>query len=178
MKLTINLATRRYLNVRRLSATLLISALVLGACLAASLREFAYNRAELDRIRALGALLDRRTGGAPAVDPARAKALAARIRFANGLIAKKSVNWLKLLDSLEEAVPGGVALTQIEPVPGEAALKIGGVGRSFANLQQLLENMEQSRHFSEVYLLSQSDTKVGLTQQGVVFTLTCKVGDR
>ena len=39
----------------------------------------------------------------------------------------------------------------------------------------MLENMEGSKNFSEVYLLSQSDTKVGLTQKGITFNISCKV---
>ena len=92
------------------------------------------------------------------------------------MIEKKSANWLNLLDRLEEVVPAGVALTQIEPDPKERLVKLTGAARSFANLRTLIENMEQSKNFSEVYLLSQSDAKkVGATQQGLQFAISCKV---
>ena len=102
------------------------------------------------------------------------KAQESRIRFANAAIERKSVNWLSLLDRLEEVVPTGVALTQIEPDRLQG-LKISGAAHSFANLRALLENMERSKNFSEVYLLSQSDAKVGLTQVGIQFSISCKV---
>jgi type IV pilus assembly protein PilN len=175
MKLTINLATRRYLNLRLLNALLLACCVLLGALLVFKVREIAYNQAELGRIRNLSAATGTRTGGAPAVSEAQLKALSAKTRFANDLIEKKSVNWLALLDRLEEVVPSGVAITQIEPVKHEQLLKISGAARGFGNLRTLLENMEQSKNFSEVYLLSQSETKVGLTQQGITFAVTCKV---
>jgi type IV pilus assembly protein PilN len=177
MRLTINLATRRYINMRQLDAGLAVCFIILGTLLVFKVREAAYNQAELGRIAKLNAGADRRPGAAP-VSEVKLQALGARIRFANTLIDKKSMNWLNLLDRLEEVVPTGVVLTQIEPSPRDRQLKITGLAHSFANLRQLLENMEQSKNLSEVYLLSQSEVKVGLTQQGLNFAVTCKVSYR
>ncbi|HBG08060.1 MAG: fimbrial protein [Geobacteraceae bacterium GWC2_58_44] len=177
MKFTTNLATRRYINMRRLNAGLVACFVLLGALLLFKVREVAYNHAELGRIRSLTAAAGNRPGAAK-VSEAQLNALAGKIAFANTLIDKKSVNWLSLLDRLEEVVPNGVALTQIEPNQREQQLKINGVARSFANLRTFLENMEQSKNFSEVYLLGQSETKVGSTQQGLSFAVTCKVSYR
>lgn len=177
MRLTINLATRRHLNTRLINLLLVASLVLLGALLLFKLRELAYQQAELARIRGLSAATGHRPAGGAAVSEAKWRELAGRISFANGLIEKKGVNWLKLLDYLEEVVPNGVALTQIEPVQHEQLLRIGGAARSFAELRALLENMEQSKNFSQVYLLSQSNAKVGLTQHGIIFAVTCKVID-
>jgi type IV pilus assembly protein PilN len=174
MKLTINLATRRYVNLRRLNAWLFGCMLLLGGLLLFQVREAAYNQAELSRIKEQSAASAKRSTAAP-VSQAQLKALSTKIRFANGLIEKKSVNWLKMLDYLEEVVPSGVALSQIEPNQREQLLKLAGVARTFADLRTLVENMEQSKNFSDVYLLSQSEAKVGLTQQGLQFTVSCKV---
>lgn len=173
MRLTINLATRRYVNLRRLNALLVACLLLLGALLVFKVREVAYNQAELARIRKLSANTGSRPG--ETVSEAQLQALSAKIRFANGLIEKKTTNWISLLDRLEEVVPDGVSLTQIEPSQREQLLKISGAARNFANLRAFLENLEQSQNFSEVYLLSQTETKVGLTQQGINFAITCKV---
>jgi len=173
MRLTINLATRRYINLRRLNALLVACFLLLGALLIFKVREVAYNQAELARIRQLSAS----TGGRPGqtVSEAQLQALSARIRFANGLIEKKTTNWLSLLNRLEEVVPDGVSLTQLEPSQREQLLKVNGAARNFASLRTFMENLEQSENFSEVYLLSQNEKKVGLTQQGIDFAITCKV---
>lgn len=176
MRITINLATRRYLNLGRLNAILLACSVLLGALLVFTVRELAYNQAQLSGIRRQSAALGDRPG--VAVSEAQMQALAAKIGFANGVLEKKSVNWLKLLDRLEEVVPNGVTLTDIEPDQREQLLKISGAARSFANLRAFLENMEQSENFAEVYLLSQSETKVGLTQRGINFAVTCKVSYR
>jgi len=174
MKLTINLATRRYVNLRQLNAAL-AACLVLFAALAIfNVQEIAGKAAELARIERLSAASGPRVGGVP-VSEAQLKGLSTRIRFANAVIEKKTVNWLTVLDRLEEVVPSGVALTQIQPDLRLQQLKIAGVARSFANLRELLDTMERSKNFSEVYLLSQSEAKVGLTQHGIVFDVACKV---
>jgi len=173
MKLTINLATRRYINMRLLNGVLVTGFLLMGLLSIFQVREVANNHAELGRIEKLSAASAARSGAT--VSEAQLKALSGRIAFANTLIDKKAYNWLSLLDRLEEVVPTGVSLIQIEPDPRQQQLKIAGAARSFANLRSFLENMEQSKNFSEVYLLAQTDTKVGATQTGINFTVTCKV---
>jgi len=178
MKLTINLATRRYLNLRLLNAWLAAGFLLLGLALLFRVRELAYNQAELGKLRALGHAASGRAGGPPAVTEEQLKALGPHIRFANTLIERKAVNWLALLDHLEEVVPDGVSLSSLAPSEKEQLLKVGGIARSFPNLAAFLENLERSKNFSEVYLLSQSETKVGQTQHGIVFTISCKAAYR
>ena len=173
MRLSTNLATRRYVNQRRLNALLAAFFLLSGGLLLFQVREAAYNQAELSRIRSLAASAGGRPG--EVVSEAQLHALAQKISFANAVIEKKSANWLNLLDRLEEVVPAGVALTQIEPDQKERLVKINGAARSFANLRTLMENMEQSKNFSDVFLLGQTEAKVGTTQQGLLFAISCKV---
>ena len=113
MKLTINLATRRYVNMRRLNAGLILGFLVLATLLVFKVREVARNQAELGRLRNLSASAGNPTG--VKVSEEQLKALSARAGFANKLIQQKSMNWLSLLDRLEEVVPEGVALSDIAP---------------------------------------------------------------
>jgi type IV pilus assembly protein PilN len=176
MRLTTNLATRRYINLRQLDAGLVTCFVLLGVLALFKVGEFTGNASELSRLKALSQQSGGRPG-APRVSDAQLKAQEARILFANGVIERKSVNWLNLLDHLEEVVPSGVALTVLEPDRSHG-LRVTGAARSFANLRELMENMEHSKNFSEVYLLNQSDAKVGLTQQGLNFTLSCKVALR
>ena len=176
MRLTINLATRRYINLRQLSGALLVACTLLGTLALFRVVEIAHNAAELTRLRGLNQGAVTRVAGVQ-VSEAQLKAQEARIQFANAAIEKKSVNWLNLLDRLEEVVPAGVTLTQITP-DHQQSLQISGAALSFDNLRALLENMEHSKNFSEVYLLSQSNAKVGLTQAGLLFSISCKVALR
>ena len=178
MKLTINLATRRYLNLPRLNAALIGTGVVLAALLVYQVREIANNQIEFNKIKRESAAANSAHPGAAPVSPEQMKSLESGIAFANELIDKKTLNWLALLDKLEEVVPAGVALTQVEPVLKDQSLKLTGVAYSFSNLRTLLENMEQSPNFSEVYLLAQNEVKVGKSQQGIGFSITCKVGYR
>ena len=173
MRLTTNLATRRYVNLRQLNLALLLGFALSGALALYQAVEIAGNASEISRINGLIRGIATREGGVP-VSAAQLKSQAGRIAVANAVIAKKTVNWLGFLDHLEEVVPAGVALVEITPDRMQT-LKIRGAARSFGNLRTLLENMEGSKNFSEVYLLSQSDTKVGLTQKGITFNISCKV---
>lgn len=175
MKLTINLATRRYVNQRQLNLVLTASFVILAALLVYLVRELANNQAEINKIKSQSAAASRGPAGAAAIPPEQMKELEGRIAFANALIDRKTVNWISLLDKLELVVPAGVSLTQVSPGP-DLSVKLEGVALTFGNLRTLLENMEQSPNFSEVYLLSQSERKVGSTQEGKGFSISCKVG--
>ncbi|GFO65177.1 PilN domain-containing protein [Geomonas paludis] len=179
MKLTINLATRRYVNLPQLNAILTASFVILALLLVYLVREVANNQVEINKIKSESAAASRGPAGAPPVPAEQMKALETRIAFANTLIDQKSVNWLGLLDKLELVVPAGVAFTQVEPSALDPqSLKLAGVALSFAGLRTLLENMEQSPNFSEVFLLSQTDVKVGKDQKGFGFSISCKVSKR
>ena len=173
MRLSINLATRRYVNLRQLNGALLAAFVLLGALAVFKAVEIGRNQAELSRVRDL--IQGTATGaGGVRVSEAQLKAQELRIQFANQAIDKKSVNWIGLLDRLEEVVPAGVALSKLAPEPLQV-VQISGSAHSFANLRTLLENMEHSKNFSEVYLLAQGEARVGSSQEGITFDITCKV---
>jgi type IV pilus assembly protein PilN len=189
MKLTTNLATRRYVNIKLLNLYLVIAMVILAAVLILRVREIAYNQAELGRVKGMLAGARSSSPGRK-VTEADLKSLQGRVDFANAVIDRKAVDWLNLLDRLEEVLPSGVALNQIEPakqpaqtVGGGASqqaqtVTIGGMASQFSSLRTLLENMEGSKNFSEVYLLSQTETKVGLTQRGIAFSISCRIAIR
>jgi len=175
MKLTINLATRRYINMRRLNSGLAASVLLSAALLVYQVREIANNQVDINRIGNESAAASRGSAGEPAVSPELLQELDAKIAFGNQLIARKTTNWVAVLDKLEVVVPAGVSLTQVKPSLKDQTLQLAGAARSFAELRTLLENMEESPNFSEVYLLSQNDLKVGKSQQALGFNISCKV---
>ncbi len=175
MQLKINLATRNYIDAFKLNSVLTICTVLLLAFMVVNILYIAKNAGELKRIAGETNFLQEksRTGG-KAVPEADYKALLARIQFANGVIEKKSFNWLLLLNRLEEVVPDGVAISEIEPDIKEQTLKLAGKTRSFNSLRRLLENMEKSTYYSDIFLLSQSQIKVGLSQKGITFTVSCR----
>jgi type IV pilus assembly protein PilN len=71
-----------------------------------------------------------------------------------------------------------VALNRIEPESHSSTIKVSAAARNFGNIRVFLENLERSPRFSEVYLLNQSETKVGLTQQGILFSVSLRMNTR
>jgi type IV pilus assembly protein PilN len=171
MRLTINLATRVYINAKRLNISIAIALTLLVLLLAFNISTIATGFGELSRLQKETAALETVKGAKSAVPEKEYQALLARIKFANDIIAKKTFNWLLLLDKLEGTVPDGVSLDSIDPDPKGAGLKLAGVARGFGNVRKFLENLEDSKFFTEIYLVSQS---IGTNQKGIGFNITCK----
>jgi len=177
MRLTINLATRTYLNARQLNLIFALMFILLILFLFMNIRQISTDIGLENRVKGELAAMDRKAGITRKQIPEQEyQRLVAHIRFANSVIAQKTFGWLTLFDQLEAVVPDGVAFKQIEPdTKGKGFVKLSGTTHSFSRLRTLLENMEQSQDFSEIYLLSQSDTKVGESQKGITFSITCQV---
>jgi type IV pilus assembly protein PilN len=142
-----------------------------------NIRQIFTDIGEENRIKGELAAMDKKAGITRKQVPEQEyQRLVGHIRFANNVIAQKTFSWLALFEQLESVVPEGVAFNQIEPdSKGKGLVKLSGTTQNFSRLRTLLENMEQSQNFSEIFLLSHSDTKVGESQKGVTFTITCQV---
>jgi type IV pilus assembly protein PilN len=161
MKLTLNLASRTYLNRRALYAfyaaltVLLLLLLVLNISLCArSLSRAGQLRshlAELEKSAAAGG-----AGAATEFSPAAYEKLTGRIAFANEILAQDSFRWTELLDRLEEVVPHGVSVQGLQPNFKQNALSLSGLAVSVPALQEFLDRLIASPHFGEVFLLQQA----------------------
>lgn len=176
MRLNINLASRTYVNINRLNTVMAGLFFCMLLIFLFEIRTVASTAGEIGRIKGELAEMElKRTGGAHKVSEEEYQKLLTRIRNANAIIARKSFSWVALLDNLESVVPEGIAITQIEPDPKTKGLKITGATLSFPRLRTLMENMESSSSFSEIYLLSQMQARVGETQKGLTFSVNCQV---
>src|SRR5512136_3004636 len=126
MRLTINLATRIYINMRRLNFFLAAVFVLLILLLLVIVRNIATDFGEIRQLNHGITILEGKTKKATseAVPDKEYQAILARIKFANGLIAQKTFNWLILLDKLEEVVPDGIAIAGLEPSPKDEGLKL------------------------------------------------------
>lgn len=173
MLLRINLATKTYLDRRKFNTIAGAVGGLLILLLFINISMVAGNAGELSRMgKEIGVLAGKDTGSVPQKDY---QAVISRIQFANEIIARKTFNWISLLDALESVVPEGVAISAIDPKPKTEDLSIAGAARSFSGLRQLMENLENSNQFRDIYLTNQSEIKVGETQTGINFSITCKV---
>ncbi len=176
MRLTINLATRVYINMRKVNFLIAGSIALLMILLSVIVANIAADLGSMRRLSSGIALLEgkaAKSAGA-AVSERDYQDLMAKIRFANGIIEQKTFDWLMLFDRLENVVPDGIALSAIEPDPKDRGLKIGGMAKGFGNIRKFMENLEDSKFFTDVYLVSQSAMQVSQSENGMSFQITCK----
>lgn len=198
MKLTINLATKTYLNTRLLNVSVAVALVLLFLLSLMNVKTVASNAGEVKRLTSETVTLEGKGKEKSAVSDKEYQALLARIKVANDIIEQKTFNWLLLLDNLESVVPDGVALTSVEPgkrseggqqkskpeehpasAPGALeskgdGVKLSGVARNFTAVRAFMENLENSKFFTEVYLVSQSVFQGAEKQKGITFSISCK----
>jgi len=164
MKLTLNLASRTYINRRALFGFYLAFGGGLVLLLALGIGLYARNQMHLRQLRQQLAELGQQaatpsqTGGEPFTAAAYEKLLA-DIRFANEILAQDSFRWTDLLNRMEEVVPEKVAISGIDPDYKEKELQLTGLAMRVEDLQQFLDNLITSDYFTDVYLLKQSRIK-------------------
>jgi type IV pilus assembly protein PilN len=176
MRLTINLATRIYINKRRLNFFIACAFIILTLLLLVNGRKIAAGFGDKGRLDQGIKVLEgkaRETKTSP-VPEKEYQALLSSIKFANGIIEQKSFDWLMLFDRLESVVPEGIAIASIEPSPKDDGLKLAGMARNFANLRKFVENLEESNFFTEVYLVSQSNVQGPEGRNVTGFNIACK----
>jgi len=164
MKLTLNLASRTYLNRRLLFGFYLAVSGLLAVLLALGIGFHFRSQAQVKQIRKHLAELGQETATWPRAEDSPISAavyekLQKDIEFANELLAQDSFRWTALLGRLEEVMPEKVAINGIQPDYKGKSLSLTGMAREVEDLQQFLDNLLASAHFGDVYLLQQSRLK-------------------
>lgn len=157
MRVTVNLATRPYVELDRIfrQLRLAIAALVLLAIgttfwlhqRTAHARE---QRLEVELIQGRTAALqaERSRNEARMRQPANAAVLQ-QVEFLNTLFQRKSFSWTAVLMDLEEVLPAGVQVTSIDPqiaANGEVSIRMRVSGQR-ERAVQLVRNLEGSHRF-------------------------------
>lgn len=157
MRVSINLATRPYVELDRLLkqlriaiAALAVVALALGIWLYSQSSKARQQQAELKALQAQEQKLqgERNANEARLRQPVNAATLS-RNQFLNTLFQRKSFSWTAVLMDLEEVLPEGVQVSSIEPVPsptGEVTIRMRVLGQR-ENTVQLVRNLEKSHRF-------------------------------
>lgn len=176
MRFTINLATRTHLDHRLLNGLAYCAIAVLIVILGWNVSRVASNQGQQSRLSAEIAGIQARLGTKPGgISESVFSRQKARIRFYNEIIERKSINWLNLLELFENATPAGISLSALSQGKKQEEWKLEGRARSFKVVQQYLENLESSKSFSNVLLLSHQNMTTGEKVSGVQFTISCKV---
>lgn len=176
MRHTINLATRIYIDNRKLTFSIVVAFVILIALAAMIIGDIISDLREMGTLnRGISAFEGKTKAVKSSEIPEKDfQALVERIKFANGIIEQKNYDWLLFLDRLEGVVPQGIALSNLEPNPNKGELKLGGVAKSFGNIRKFVRNLEESGFFHDVYLVNHSESQGADGQKVTSFNITCK----
>ena len=157
MRISINLATRPFVELRPLFARLRLTMAVL-TLLAVGL--FFGLRSLKAKAKVATSQMDTLKAQTNAVDQERAsnearmkqpqnKSVLDRAQFLNALFASKSFSWTAVMMELERVLPGGLQVTSIEPVvskEGDVSIRLRVTGDRDKAVQ-LVRNLEGSERF-------------------------------
>ncbi len=184
MRLNINLATKPYLDVRRVLSQWGSLVLLLALCTGglvwkavvnwreasevnAKIAELKTSIAELDRQHEEASALLRRPQNVPVLNASR---------FLNGLIARKSFSWTRVFMQLEQIMPPRLHVVSISPElqPAtntvEVHLTVAGTSRDAA--VDLVKRLEQSPNFREARIVEESSIQGDGSADSVKFHVT------
>lgn len=157
MRISVNLATRPFVELRPLFARLRLAMIVLAALaigLGFGLRHLnARAKAatgQMDVLKARTVALQReRAANEARMKQPQNQSVLERSQFLNTLFAEKSFSWTAVMMDLEKVVPGGVQVTSIEPViskEGDISIRLRVTGDRDKAIQ-LVRNLETSQRF-------------------------------
>lgn len=157
MRISVNLATRPFVELRPLIARLRLTmgllallAIGLGFGLHALNKRAQAAQARMDDLRGktLAYQQERQKNEARMRQPQN-MAVLQRSEFLNDLFAKKSFSWTSVMMDLERVLPEGLQVTSIEPViakDGSVTIRLK-VSGDRDRAVQLVRNLEQSQRF-------------------------------
>jgi type IV pilus assembly protein PilN len=157
MRITLNLATRPFVELRPLfarlrlaMAALAVFAVLLGIGLHVINAKASDAQARMDALKAKTVAFEqeRHSNEARMRQPQNMSVLE-RSQFLNELFARKSFSWTAVMMDLEKVLPGGVQVTSIDPQitkEGEVLIRMR-VSGDRDRAVQLVRNLETSRRF-------------------------------
>jgi type IV pilus assembly protein PilN len=174
--LEINLASRVYIDNRKLTIILSLCGVVAVVLIAFNASLLFVQYQELSQIKSsIANGFDKIKKGTRQVSDKEYQQLQEKISFANRMLQHNGNYWLLMLDRFEQVLPEGVMLTSIDPDMKTDSIKVSGVALNFNKVRNIYETMGSSTLFKDVFLVSQSRVKIGDQQQGVTFMLNVKV---
>jgi type IV pilus assembly protein PilN len=157
MRISVNLATRPFIELRSIFLRLRIfmaalAVLALGALVASHILQKKLDAAEAQinavHTKVVAAQNEKRKNEQRMREPDNAAVLA-RAHFLNALFLRKSFSWTAIMMDLETVLPAGVQVTSIEPEPtseGDVQIRLR-VSGDRDRAVQLVRNLERSKRF-------------------------------
>lgn len=165
MRISVNLATRPFIELRPLFAKLRLVAVglvLLAVVLSFALRSLNVKarvaEAQMNALKAttLQYQQERQRNEARMRQPQN-MAVLERSQFLNALFGSKSFSWTSVMMDLERVLPAGVQVTSIEPVTaktGEVTIRLRVTGDR-ERAVELVRNLEHSQRFVSPHLASE-----------------------
>jgi len=166
MRVLLNLASRPFLELRPIytrlrvvALLLLLAAIGLGLALHRATERARASQAELDSLTNRTNAMHREFQGYQAEmrQPANAQVLS-RSQFLNALFTRKAFSWTAVMMDLENVLPAGVQVVNIEPAltpDGHVTMKLRVTGPREKTVD-LVRNLEKSRRFTSARLVGES----------------------
>jgi len=165
MRVSVNLATKPFVELRPLFARLRLVAI--GLALLAVIFYFALHalkvkaRAAETQMNALKSKTlqyqQERQRNEVRMHQPQNMAILERSQFLNALFARKSFSWTAVMMDLERVLPAGVQVTSIEPATaktGEVSIRLRVSGDRVRSVE-LVRNLEHAKHFLSPHLASE-----------------------
>lgn len=161
MKLTLNLASRRYVNQRALKHTYLGLLLLLVALLAWQLTGILQQQQEVTQIQGQLQNLQLQLQEVPVerLSPEQLKSQQQQYQWAQALLQRDAFRWTALFDRLEHLLPNGASIRSLNPDYQKDTLVLVGVVKELTDLQTLLDRLHADS-FTQVFLQNQSQILV------------------
>lgn len=179
MKLSINLASRRYLNQQALKLTLSCIIVLLLLILTIQGNTYLQNRQQALQYQThLDSLQEQLRGKLPErLTPEELADQQQAYEQAETLLQRDAFRWTALFDRMEGLLPAGMSLRSFNPDYGKNSLLINGVAKNLKSLQTLLDNL-QSTQFNRIYLENQGEVEVddgrGGKRKALSFSISLK----
>jgi type IV pilus assembly protein PilN len=172
MRLDINLASQPYEDARqfwlRWGTALAVSVIVTLALLTYTISNWMaarHDHATIATYRGEIAQRDRKREQAQAfLNQPENRATRDQSQYLNQLIERKTLSWTRVLEDLEKVMPARVHLISIHPALDEdnqLTLKMAVGGDSRDKALELPRRMEDSGHFAQTYIETESGAAVG-----------------
>ena len=192
MQISVNLASRPFVELRPLFArlrlamgVLLLTAVGMAFAVGSLSARAKLAQANMDSLKGqTNAFVEQRSRNEARMRQPQNQAVLDRSRFLNALFARKSFSWTAVMMDLERMLPQGVQVTSIDPViakTGEVSIRLRVVGDRDKTIQ-LVRNLEHSSRFVRARLSGETAVAldkakaIGLTTGGAPGLQT--VGDQ
>ena len=161
MKLTLNLASRRYVNERALLWGCLIITMLLLLLLFFQTRTWMQSREQnLAHLAEIKKLEEQVHGKLPKhFTREQIDRQQQNFAVAESLLQRDAFRWTALFDRLERLLPENVSIRSFNPDYTKGSLVLSGVAMNLVDLQDLLDNLHNDS-FPQVYLRSQDQVEV------------------